>query len=125
MDGGHPTNRSINRTYQHISTTSNYSSTTTTQHQYNRSSENSKSSKLLKQVPRGPAPFASFDSIASIDVTTPEDRNIPAYQGSTDPKEESPANTQIFSCGYIPRHLEGRYSHYSRQKDTSNTRCDT
>ena len=83
MDGGHPTNRSINRTYQHISTTSNYSSTTTTQHQYNQSSENSKSSKLLKQVPRGPAPFASFDSIASIDVTTPEDRNTPAYQGTS------------------------------------------
>ena len=37
--------------------------------------------------------------------------------GSTDPKEESPADTHIFSCGYIPRHLEGRLSHYSRYKD--------
>ena len=82
MDGGHPTNRSINRTtYQHISTTSNYSSTTTTQHHYNQTSENSKSRTLLKQVPRGPAPFASFDSITSIDVTTPEDRKTPVYQG--------------------------------------------
>ena len=34
-------------------------------------------------MPRGPAPFASFDSIASIDVTTPEDRNTPAYQGTS------------------------------------------
>ena len=81
MDGGHPTNRSINRTYQHISTTSNYSSTTTTQHHHNQSSENSKSRTLLKQVPRGPAPFASFDSIASIDVASPEDRKTPTYQG--------------------------------------------
>ena len=82
MDGGHPTNRSINRTYQHISTTSNYSSTTTTQHHYNQTSETQKSKKLLNQVPRGPAPFASFDSITSIDITTPEDRKTPTnYQG--------------------------------------------
>jgi hypothetical protein len=35
----------------------------------------------LNQIPRGPAPFASFDSIASIDVTTPEERTTPIYQG--------------------------------------------
>ena len=32
--------------------------------------------------------------------------------GSTGPTEEI-----TFSCGYIPRHLEGRYSNYSRYKD--------
>ena len=81
MDGGHPTNRSINRTYQHNSTTSNYSSTISHHRSYNQSTEHSKSSKPLKQIPRGPAPFASFDSIASIDITTPEERTTPQYQG--------------------------------------------
>ena len=56
--------------------------TTATQHHYNQTSETSKSKKLLNQVPRGPAPFASFDSITSIDITTPEDRKTPTnYQG--------------------------------------------
>ena len=88
MEGGHSTNRSINRTtYHHIysTTTHNYSNTTRTTHnRYNQdTSEPSKtSSKYLKQTPKGPAPFASFDSIASIDVPTPEERSIPTYQGN-------------------------------------------
>ena len=88
MDGGHSTNRSINRTtYHHIysTTTHNYSNTTRTTHnRYNQdTSEPSKtSSKHLKQTPKGPAPFASFDSIASIDVTTPEERSIPTSKGN-------------------------------------------
>ena len=88
MEGGHSTNRSINRTtYHHIysTTTHNYSNTTRTTHnRYNQdTSEPSKrSSKHLKQTPKGPAPFASFDSIASIDVPTPEERSIPTYQGN-------------------------------------------
>ena len=78
MDGGHPTNRSIHHTYQHNSTT-NYSSTS--HHRYNQNSAQPKSTKTLQQIPRGPAPFASFDSIASIDVATPEERTTPVYQG--------------------------------------------
>ena len=84
MDGGHPTNRSINRTYQHNSTSSNYPITATSHNRYNQGSEHSKHSfsKPLKQIPHGPAPFASFDSIASIDVTTPpETITAPVYQG--------------------------------------------
>ena len=83
MDGGHSTNRSINRTYQHNSTTSNYPSTATSHNRYNQGSERSQyNSKPLKQTPRGPAPFASFDSIASIDITTPpETITAPDYQG--------------------------------------------
>ena len=82
MDGGHPTNRSINRTYQHNSTTSNYSSTRSHHRSCNQGSEYSKTSKPSKQIPRGPAPFASFDSIASIDITTPpEDLTTTTYQG--------------------------------------------
>ena len=90
MDGGHSTNRSINRTtYHHIysTTTHNYSNTTRTTHnRYNQdTSEPSKtSSKHLKQTPKGPAPFASFDSIASIDVTTPEERSIPTSKGNVE-----------------------------------------
>ena len=111
MDGGHPTNRSINRTYQHISTTSNYSSTTTTQHHHNQSSENSKSRTLLKQVPRGPAPFASFDSIASIDVASPEDRKTPTYQGKFILKPNSTHKSRIRKSNNLLRNQHNFKSH--------------
>ena len=84
MEGGHQSRnpRSIHHTYHphHSTTTSNY--TSTSHHSSNQNNDTPRNTKYLKQTPRGPAPFASFDSIASIDTeTTPEEHTTPVNQG--------------------------------------------
>ena len=85
MEGGHQSRnpRSIHHTYHphHSTATSNYTSTSL-HHSSNQNSDTPRNTKYLKQTPRGPAPFASFDSIASIDTeTTPEEHTTPVNQG--------------------------------------------
>ena len=80
MDGGHSTTRSIHHTYQHTST--NKYSSTSPHYRNTQESDQPRSNKSSRQIPRGSAPLASFDSATSIDSTTlQEERTIPVHQG--------------------------------------------